>query len=170
VDESSLTGESIPVPKSLGDKLFTGTTNITSVVTVRVTKLGNLTALQQIVRAVGESLNHKAPIEELADRITAVFVPIVVYLSLIVLTVWLAISLIPELFPSIGYLMTIHNQQTASSSHFGLPSLCLPLPAHAVSVSLRPLLRPLVLAWRRRPVFSLKVAVVRSSWQHKWTL
>ena len=99
VDESSLTGESVPVPKSLGDKLFTGTMNITSAVTVRVTKLGNETALQQIVRAVGESLNRKAPIEELADRITAVFVPIVVYLTLVVLAIWLAVSLTPGTIP-----------------------------------------------------------------------
>ena len=98
-DESSLTGESAPVPKSLGDKLFTGTTNITSVVTVRVTKLGNETALQQIVRAVGDSLDHKAPIEELADRVTAVFVPIVLYMTLIVLAIWLAISLTPGMVP-----------------------------------------------------------------------
>ncbi len=98
-DESSLTGESVPVPKSLGDKLFTGTTNITSVVTVRVTKLGNETALQQIVHAVGESLDHKAPIEELADRVTAVFVPIVIYVTLIVLAIWLAVSLTPGTVP-----------------------------------------------------------------------
>ena len=98
-DESSLTGESTPVPKSLGDKLFTGTTNITSAVTVRVTKLGNETALQRIVRAVGESLNHKAPIEELADRITAVFIPIVIYMTLIVLAIWLVISLTPGIAP-----------------------------------------------------------------------
>ena len=116
VDESSLTGESVPVPKSLGDKLFTGTMNITSAVTVRVTKLGNETALQQIVRAVGESLNRKTPIEELADRITAVFVPIVVYLSLVVLTVWLAVSLtvgtVPlDWFPS-------SNPQTADRVFF----------------------------------------------------
>jgi Cu+-exporting ATPase len=98
-DESSLTGESVPVPKSLGDKLFTGTTNITSAVTVRVTKLGNETALQQIVRAVGQSLERKAPIEELADRVTAVFVPIVVYMTLIVLAIWLAVSLTPGTVP-----------------------------------------------------------------------
>ena len=99
VDESSLTGESVPVAKSLGDKLFTGTMNITSAVTVRVTKLGNETALQQIVRAVGDSLNCKTPIEELADRITAVFVPIVVYMTLIVLAIWLALSLTPGAIP-----------------------------------------------------------------------
>ena len=99
VDESSLTGESVPIPKSPGDKLFTGTTNVTSAVTIRVTNLGNETALQQIVRAVGESLNRKAPIEDLADRITSVFVPIVIYMSLIVLIIWLAISLTPGTIP-----------------------------------------------------------------------
>ena len=115
-DESSLTGESIPVPKSIGDKLFTGTTNITSVVTVRVTKLGNETALQQIVHAVGESLNHKAPIEELADRVTAVFVPIVIYMTLIVLAIWLAVSLTPGTVPLDWF--PNENPQTADRIFF----------------------------------------------------
>jgi Cu+-exporting ATPase len=116
VDESSLTGESVPVPKSPGDKLFTGTTNVTSAVTVRVTKLGNETALQQIVRAVGESLNRKAPIEELADRILAIFVPIIVYLSLTVLAIWLAISLTPGVIP-LDWLPT-PNPRTADRVFF----------------------------------------------------
>jgi cation transport ATPase len=96
VDESSLTGESVPVLKEKGDAVLTGTTVLSSAIVVRVNHLGDETMLQQIVRAVGESQNSKAPIEELADRVTAIFVPFIIYLSVIVLVIWLALSLTPE--------------------------------------------------------------------------
>ncbi|KAJ1308973.1 hypothetical protein OPQ81_004656 [Rhizoctonia solani] len=102
VDESSLTGESRPVEKGPGDVLVCGTTNLTSAVTVRVDKLGDATVLEKIVRAVADAQGRKAPIERLADQISGVFVPIVVWLSLIVLIIWLGVSLggvLPE-----GYL------------------------------------------------------------------
>ena len=98
-DESSLTGESLPVTKNIGDSIFTGTTNLTSPIIMRVDELGDETVLQKIVRAVSEAQGRKAPIEHLADRITSVFVPIVVWLSLAILTIWLSLSLskaIPE--------------------------------------------------------------------------
>ncbi|KAH7343468.1 E1-E2 ATPase-domain-containing protein [Rhizoctonia solani] len=93
VDESSLTGESQPVEKGPGDILVCGTTNLTSAVTVRVDKLGDATVLEKIVRAVADAQGRKAPIERLADRISGVFVPIVVWLSLIILAIWLGVSL-----------------------------------------------------------------------------
>ncbi|CAE6447725.1 unnamed protein product [Rhizoctonia solani] len=93
VDESSLTGESRPVEKGPGDVLVCGTTNLTSAVTVRVDKLGDATVLEKIVRAVADAQGRKAPIERLADRISGIFVPIVVWLSLIILTIWLGVSL-----------------------------------------------------------------------------
>ncbi|KDN37191.1 hypothetical protein RSAG8_10323, partial [Rhizoctonia solani AG-8 WAC10335] len=102
VDESSLTGESRPVEKGPGDVLVCGTTNLTSAVTVRVDKLGDATVLEKIdravaelkiVRAVADAQGRKAPIERLADRISGVFVPIVVWLSLIILAIWLGVSL-----------------------------------------------------------------------------
>jgi P-type Cu+ transporter len=99
VDESSLTGESIPVLKAPGDSIFTGTTILTSAVVIRIDRLGDETMVQQIVRAVGESQNKKAPIEELADQVTAVFVPIVIYLTIIVSVVWLSLSLTPGAIP-----------------------------------------------------------------------
>lgn len=108
VDESSLTGESRPIEKGPGDMLVCGTTNLTSAVTVRVEKLGDATVLEKIVRAVADAQGRKAPIERLADRISGVFVPIVVWLSLLVLAIWLGVSLggaLPE-----GYLPMGRNQ------------------------------------------------------------
>ncbi|CEL59860.1 Cu2+-exporting ATPase [Rhizoctonia solani AG-1 IB] len=93
VDESSLTGESKPVEKGPGDALVCGTTNLTSAVTIRVDKLGDATVLEKIVRAVADAQGRKAPIERLADRISGVFVPIVVWLSLVILAIWLGVSL-----------------------------------------------------------------------------
>jgi P-type Cu+ transporter len=103
VNESSLTGESIPVLKNPGDSLLTGTMVISSPVVMRVDSLGETTMLQQIVRAVGESQNGKAPVEELADIITAVFVPVIIYLSIIVSAIWLTFALTPNGIP-ISYL------------------------------------------------------------------
>jgi P-type Cu+ transporter len=103
VNESSLTGESIPVLKNPGDPLLTGTMVISGPIVMRVDSLGETTMLQQIVRAVGESQNGKAPVEELADMITAVFVPVIIYLSIIVSAIWLTCALIPNGMP-ISYL------------------------------------------------------------------
>ncbi|EJT96795.1 heavy metal translocatin [Dacryopinax primogenitus] len=92
-DESSLTGESVPVPKLVGDEIWTGTTNLSSACVVEVTALGEETMLERIVRAVGDAQGRKAPVELLADRITAVFVPLIIWLSLAVLVIWLACAL-----------------------------------------------------------------------------
>jgi Cu+-exporting ATPase len=109
VDESSLTGESIPILKGPGESILTGTTILTTAVIMRIDHLGDETMIQQIVRAVGESQNQKAPIEELADQITAVFVPIVIYLAIIVSVVWLSLSLTPGAIPD-SYLPSGHTK------------------------------------------------------------
>ncbi|KAG8684261.1 hypothetical protein FRC09_015504 [Ceratobasidium sp. 395] len=93
VDESSLTGESLPVAKGPGDTIVCGTTNLTSAITLRVEKLGDATVLEKIVRAVADAQGRKAPIERLADQISGIFVPIIVWLSLVILSVWLGVSL-----------------------------------------------------------------------------
>ncbi|WWD18579.1 hypothetical protein CI109_103032 [Kwoniella shandongensis] len=92
-DESSLTGESKPIHKSSGDLIFTGTVNKTSAITVRVDRLAGDTMLEKIISAVSDASSRKAPLEKLAERLTGVFVPIIVYLSLVVLAVWLPLSL-----------------------------------------------------------------------------
>ena len=105
VDESSLTGESLPVAKGPGDMLVCGTTNLTSAVMLRVEKLGDATVLEKIVRAVADAQGRKAPIERLADQISGVFVPIIVWLALIILAIWLGVSLghvIPDDYVPMG--------------------------------------------------------------------
>jgi heavy metal translocating P-type ATPase len=93
LDESSLTGESRPVAKGPGDEVLTGTLNLTSAITIRVTSLGDATTLEKIISAVSDASSRKAPIEKMAERLTGVFVPIIIYLALLVLVVWLSIAL-----------------------------------------------------------------------------
>ncbi len=92
-DESSLTGESRPVKKGPGEEVFTGTINKSSAITVRVTGLASETMLERIIAAVSDASARKAPIEKLAERLTGVFVPIIIYLALIDLAIWLGIAL-----------------------------------------------------------------------------
>ena len=88
VDESMLTGESVPVDKRAGDKVAGATLNTQGVLTVRATAVGADTALSQIVRLVEEAQGTKAPVQRLADRISGVFVPIVLAIALGTLAWW----------------------------------------------------------------------------------
>ena len=91
-DESMLTGESAPVGKTVGDEVFGATINQFGMVVVEATKVGRETALAQIVRLVEDAQATKAPIQHLADRVAAVFVPIVLVIAAITLAAWLATS------------------------------------------------------------------------------
>lgn len=88
VDESMLTGESAPVDKSAGGDVFGATLNTTGALRFVATKVGKDTALQQIVRLVQEAQSSKAPIARLADRISGIFVPIVIAIAAITFAVW----------------------------------------------------------------------------------
>ncbi len=88
VDESMLTGESLPVEKRPGAEVRAGTVNRTGSFTFRATRVGAETVLAQIIRLVEEAQGSKAPIQRLADRVSAVFVPIVIVVALLTFGVW----------------------------------------------------------------------------------
>jgi len=91
VDESMLTGESIPVEKNVGDSVIGATINKLGSFRFRATKVGGDTALAQIVKLVEDAQGSKAPVQRFADRISAVFVPAVVGASVLTFLVWLLI-------------------------------------------------------------------------------
>ena len=92
VDESLVTGESMPVKREPGSKVIGATINLEGVLRVKATRTGNDTFLSQVIRMVEEAQGSKVPIQALADRVTAVFVPIVLVLALVTFISWLAFS------------------------------------------------------------------------------
>jgi len=92
VDVSMLTGEPVPVDVGVGDEVFGATLNTSGRLVVEATKVGSDTALAQIARLVEEAQGSKAPVQRLADRISAIFVPVVLVIALGTLVVWLAIT------------------------------------------------------------------------------
>jgi Cu+-exporting ATPase len=90
IDASMLTGESVPVEVGVGDEVAGATVNAGGRLVVRATRVGSDTALAQIARLVTEAQSGKAPVQRLADRVSAVFVPVVLALSVATLLFWLA--------------------------------------------------------------------------------
>lgn len=88
LDESMLTGESVPVDKALGDDVFGATVNQQGLLTIEATRVGRETALAQIVHLVEEAQASKAPVQKLADRVSGVFVPVVMLIALGTFTAW----------------------------------------------------------------------------------
>ncbi|GHF52856.1 Cu+-exporting ATPase [Deinococcus metalli] len=92
VDESMLTGESVPVVKEVGAGVTGGTLNGTGTLTVRATRVGTDTALAQIIRLVERAQGSKPPIQGLADRVVAVFVPVVLVIAALTFLTWLLLG------------------------------------------------------------------------------
>src|SRR3989338_7368388 len=92
VDEAMITGEPIPVSKSVNDRVIAGTINTTGSFTMRATKVGAETVLARIIKMVDDAQGSKAPIQALADRISGVFVPIVLVIAFVSLALWLIIG------------------------------------------------------------------------------
>ncbi len=88
IDESMLTGESLPVEKKPGDKVFGATLNKSGLIKFEATKIGKDTALSQIIKLVEDAQASKAPIQNLADKISAIFVPIVIGIAVITFLIW----------------------------------------------------------------------------------
>ena len=88
VDESMLTGESLPVEKKSGDTVIGATLNKLGLLKFEATKVGKETALAQIIKLVEDAQGSKAPIQKLADQVSAVFVPIVIAIALVTFAVW----------------------------------------------------------------------------------
>lgn len=95
VDESMLTGESVPVEKTAGDRVAGATVNLDGLLTVRATAVGADTALAQIVRLVEQAQGDKAPVQRLADRVSAVFVPAVIGVAVATFAGWTLIAANP---------------------------------------------------------------------------
>ena len=92
VDESAITGESIPVQKEKGDKLIAATINKNGSVRIKATEVGEDTAISRIIALVEEASSSKAPIAKMADKVAGVFVPVVMGIALITFIVWLALG------------------------------------------------------------------------------
>ena len=89
IDQSSITGESIPVEKTVGDSVVSGTINKNGYLKIKATKVGNDTTLSQIIKLVEEASNSKAPIARLADKVSGIFVPCVIGIAILATIFWL---------------------------------------------------------------------------------
>jgi len=129
VDESMATGEAMPPLRKTGDQVLGGTINLDGFLEVQATQVGSETFLAQVIKLVSEAQHSKVPIQLLADRVTAIFVPVVLILAALVFLFWL-------LFP--GFMFTV-----ATAIHSLLP---LKLPEEGLAAALMASIATLVIA------------------------
>ncbi len=116
VNNSFITGESVPVEVSVGAKVFAGAINNNGVLIVEATEVGSETQLSQITKLILQAQNQKAPAQILADRISAVFVPIVIALSVLTFLTW---QYLPQIWPQFANLLLNQFPNTFSAINFG---------------------------------------------------
>ncbi|KAH0840431.1 P-type cation-transporting ATPase [Fonsecaea pedrosoi] len=92
VDESMITGESVPIPKASGDKVIAGTVNGPSPLTIRLTRLPGKNSITDIVNLVENALASKPRIQDLADKVAGYFIPVVISIALVTFAIWMAIA------------------------------------------------------------------------------
>lgn len=102
IDESSITGEHIPVKKQVGDKVVSGTVNKYGAIQFKTEKVGEDTTLSQIIKLVEDASSSKAPIGKLADKVSGIFVPVVMLIAIIACCIWLIAGYSFEFALSIG--------------------------------------------------------------------
>ncbi|MGI9038774.1 MAG: heavy metal translocating P-type ATPase [Gemmatimonadota bacterium] len=107
VDESMLTGESMPVEKAEGDAVIGGTINRTGAFRYRATNLGADSVLSQIVRLMRDAQGSRAPIQRLVDRVTGVFVPVVISLAIVTFVVWFVVQPTAPLIPAFAAAVSV---------------------------------------------------------------
>lgn len=107
VDESMLTGESLPADKGAGDDVFGATINVGGALRVQATKVGQDSALAKIVKLVADAQSNKAPIQKLADRVSGIFVPIVLLIAGVTAVTWYVVTgeLYQSLIPAVAVLV-----------------------------------------------------------------
>ena len=105
VDESMVTGESLPVAKAAGDEVIGATVNTTGALTIRATRVGRDTVLAHVIRLVSDAQGSRAPIQRLADAVTGVFVPVVIGLAAFTFVAWLVLG--PEPAFNLALLNTV---------------------------------------------------------------
>lgn len=105
VDESAITGESVPVDKAVGDSVTGATVSKSGWFTMRAMHVGNDTTLSGIIRLVDEATSSKAPIEKIADKISGIFVPVVIGIAIVTFVVWIIIGV--EFSQALSYAISV---------------------------------------------------------------
>lgn len=111
VNESLVTGESMPVSKQIGSNVISGSINLNGLILIRATRIGKDTTLAQIVKLVESAQTTKAPVQHYADKVSSYFVPLILFLSLVTLFTWLVIGLLK---PSI---VAHYHRSTPDGTH-----------------------------------------------------